>query len=185
MNLLVPIWSMVAATCGTMALIQVFLWLNGGRQRRYLLPALSAAAATATAVVELLLFTSTTPHRYEQLLIWENLAVALVLVPMVWFLRAYLGTGRRWLALTITALWGIGLLINFALEGNLTFRSVESLQTLTAPWGERFVLAEGAINPWQWVANLASVLFAVYAMDASIQAWFMFLPPPCLLTGRR
>jgi signal transduction histidine kinase len=108
---------------------------------------------------------------YRVLMLWENVAVSMILVPMVWFIQAYFGTGRRWLAMTITLLWLLGLLANFLSPHSLTFIEVSQLQRPTTPWGEAFTIPLGTGNPWKLLADSASLLILVYVGDAAVRLW--------------
>ncbi len=89
----------------------------------YLLSSLMAFAACASALLELGLLTTQSLETYRLLIRWENLTI-FMMVPMVWFVQGYFNTARRWLALTITLLWGLGMLINFVSPWSLTFSTV-------------------------------------------------------------
>lgn len=170
MNLLVITWSMIAAACGMLGLIQLFLWSNSRGESVYPLSALMAWSAVVVAILEMNLFSTADPYHYQQLLLWQNLAVAMVLIPMIWSVRAYLPAARTWAAVLITVLWGLCLLINFFLPGNLTFLEIQSIERAMTPWGDAFYVPNGTVNQWKWLADITVILIPLYMIDAVWQA---------------
>ena len=102
---------------------------------------------------------------------------------MTWFVSVYLGTARRWLAITITALWGGHVLLNFLSPGNALFTSLTGLRIKTTFWGESFVVADGIVNPLKYAADVASILILVYVVDASLRAFRNGLRRKALVIG--
>jgi len=171
MSPLVVAWSMCASACLMLGLMHLLFWFRDRQASAYLLSALMGFSAAASALLELAMLTTESVLLYSELLRWENLAIFMILVPMVWFVYGYFQAGRRWLAITITALWSMGILVNFLLPGNLTFEHVTELKRLTTYWGEPFSLPVGELNPWRLLADLASLLILVYTLDATLQLW--------------
>ena len=171
MSPLVVAWSMCASACLMLGLMHLLFWFRDRKVTAYLLSALMGFSAAASALLELAMLTTESVQLYSELMLWENLALFMILVPMVWFVYLYFQSGRRWLAIIITLLWSIGMLVNFLLPGNLTFEHVSELKRLSAFWGEQFSLPLGELNPWKLLADIASLLILVYALDASLQLW--------------
>ena len=137
----------------------------------YLLSSLMAFSAGVSAMLELGLLLTESLDTYRVLMLWENVAIFMILVPMVWFIQAYFGTGRRWLAIAITLLWILGVLVNFLSPHSLTFSEVSELQRLTTGWGEAFTIPLGTENPWKLLVDIASLLILVYVGDAAVRLW--------------
>ncbi len=171
MSPLVIAWSMCTSVCLMLGLMHVLFWVRDRRVSAYLLSATMGFSAAVSAMLELAMLTTQSLDTYSELLRWENLAIFMILVPMVWFIDRYFETGRRWLAVTITALWSIGILINFLSPGNLTFYHITELRQLTAFWGEQFTIPVGEINPWKLLADIASMLILLYTVDATVRLW--------------
>ena len=176
-------WSMVSSVGLLLGVIQFMVWLRDRERTAFLLAAIMASAAGSLALLELELITSRSVADYQKIVWWNNVAIFAILVPMTWFVYLHLGTARRWLATAITAAWVFGLLVNIAMPGNLTFSSVTALRIETTFWGERFALAEGVQNPFKFVAELASLLIAIYVADASVRAYRRGLRRQALITG--
>jgi signal transduction histidine kinase len=154
-----------------LAVMHLLFWLFNRQMTVYLLSTVMGFAAATSAMLELNMLMTRSPETYNRLLLWENLAIFLILVPLVWFIRQYFLSGRRWLVILITALWSAGILINFLMPGNLTFYQVTALNFQTTFWGESFALPIGIVNPWKILADIASLLILVYTVDAAVQLW--------------
>jgi signal transduction histidine kinase len=165
-NLLVITWSMFAAACGLLGLIQLFLYSNNRRELVYVFSAIMAFSAMVVAFGEMRLFSTPEVGQYQKLLLWQNLAIALVVVPMTWSMRIYLPTARTWAAILITGLWVAGMLVNFLLPGNLTFVEINSIDQNATTWGDVFYVPNGQINPWKWLADITIILIPLYMIDA-------------------
>lgn len=171
MSLLTIAWSFCASVCLMLGSIHLLFWLRNRKQPVYLLSSLMAFSAGASGMLELGLLHTESLDSYRVLMLWENVAVFMILVPMVWFIQAYFGTGRRWLAVTITVLWFLGVLTNFLSPHSLTFIEVSELRRQTTAWGEAFTIPLGTENPWKWLVDSASLLILVYVGDASVRLW--------------
>ncbi len=162
---------MCAAASFMLGLMHLLLWSKDRRAGVYLLSMLMALSGGASALSELALMHAQSIAAYGVLIQWENLFVFLILVPMVWFVRARLPAARRWLALLITALWSVAIVANWLSPFSLVYSEITGLRSMPTFWGEHFTLAAGPPNPWVHLANLASVLIVVYVIDAAARAW--------------
>lgn len=151
--------------------IHLLFWFRNRSLHAYLLSSLMAFSAGVSAMLELGLLLTESLDTYRVLMLWENVAIFMILVPMVWFIQAYFGTGRRWLAIAITLLWILGVLVNFLSPHSLTFSEVSELQRLTTGWGEAFTIPLGTENPWKLLVDIASLLILVYVGDAAVRLW--------------
>ncbi len=169
MSILTVAWSMCAAANAMLALMHLFLWLRDRRASVYLVSSTMAVSAAAATLLELGLLHADSVAAYARGLVWQNLAVGVLVASMVWYVFLRFGTGRRWLAAAITALWAIALVFNFLSPGSLVYTRVEELWHPTAFWGEPFTLGRGVENPWVHLTNLASLLLVAYLVDASLR----------------
>lgn len=163
-------WSMAAAVSLTLAGVHLLVWLRDREAVANLLFAVSAVAAAAVAMLELVLMRVQTPAEFEIILRWIHIPVATVAITIVWFVHHYLGTGRVWLAWLITSLRGLVLVLNFSPFPNATFQEIHALrevyflgETLSAPVGEA--------NPWRLLLHLSTGLLLIYVLDAAVAAW--------------
>lgn len=154
-----------------LALMHLFMWRRGNRRPAYLLASTMALAAGCIALLELSLIMSHDIAAYEATLQMLVVAIAVMLVSLVWFVRSYLGTGSRVLLIAITTLWAISGMLAIALVGGGVYREVTELVEYHTFWGEAYSLAVGKTNPLKYLADLASVLILLFLLQASIQAW--------------
>jgi len=152
-----------------LGLMHLLLWYQAERSRTFLLSSVMAFAAGLSAMIELNMLHTRSVELYGELMLWENLAVCLILVPMVWFVDDHFRTGRRWLLYGITLIWSLGMVVNFGLPGNLTFAQIEGLSRVDTFWGEEFSVPRGVTSPWKPLVDIASLLILVYVADASIR----------------
>jgi PAS domain S-box-containing protein len=173
MSLITIAWSFVAAIGLTFVFFQLALWRGQSDNFTPLLAAIMAFAASIGALCELVMAKSPSISTYETALLINNLSIFLLLVPMVWFIRLRLGTGPKWLAWTITAIWVFCLMVNFIMPGNLTFSSIEHLEEQTSFWGEPFVVPVGTANPLRFLSEIASLLLIIFVSWAIVAAIFI------------
>ncbi len=165
------IWSMLASASIVIGVMHLFLWRQDLSRNYFLFSSVMAVAAGAVALTELALAKSHTLVDIPIILKLGNLSIGVTVVAMTWFLHRYLGTGRRWLLWTITGLWSCGIVVNFGSTWSLTFAEVTGLREMTTFWGEPYHLILGSGNPLKLLADLASILVAVFVIEASVQAW--------------
>ncbi len=171
MSLLTVAWSMCFAACIMLGLMHLLLFFHQRRSTLYLLSSLMAFAAAADTMLVLALMKAQSIEAYSLLLIWDGVAVYVMLIAMVWFVYAYFHNAQLWLAGLITAMWSVALVVNFLSPHSLVFSSIEGLKQFETFWGETFVLAFGSSNPWKVVADGASILIALYFIISSIRTW--------------
>lgn len=171
MSPLVIAWSMCASVSTMLGLMHLLFWFRNRKVAAYLLSAIMGFSAAVSAMLELAMMTTDSLAIYNVLSRWGNLAVFMILISMVWFIDQYFRTGRRWLAILITTLWGLGLVFNFISPGSLTFYQVLELKRESIFWGEPFTTPVGEINQWKLLADVASFLILVYIVDATVRLW--------------
>ena len=120
-------WSMAAAACFTLAGVHLVVWSRSSKQLVHLLFALMAVGAGLSAMTELFLLHTESIATYHSIIRWQHIPIFVLLVSMVWAVQLYFGTGRRWLAWTITVSWILCLVINFVSAHNLVYTGIESL----------------------------------------------------------
>lgn len=164
-------WSMGAAACLMLAIMHAVLWLMERRNTVYAVSTLMALGATLNAVCELLMMFSTDISTYALLLKLDNLGVFVMLVSLVWFVHLYFRTGLLWMVVTITAMWSVSIVINFAQPFSIVFSEITELVRVETYWGETFSIAKGPNSPWVNIPNLASLLILFFLIYSSVRAW--------------
>jgi two-component system sensor kinase FixL len=163
-------WSMIAAVCLSFAAVHLLVWLRSRDARENLLFAISAGAAGALTMLELAAFHAPTPAAYGEVLRWMHVAVAVLIIALVWFLRSYLRVGRLWLAWAITGLRALVLVPNFVAYPNATFEEITAITPFYL-LGESVSVPVGEPNPWRFVIQASSLLLLIYLVDLTTQAW--------------
>jgi two-component system sensor kinase FixL len=164
------VWSMIAAACLTLAFIHLSIWARERARLAHLLFAVIALSAAVMAPIEALMMRSETIEEFGTAVRWQHVPVFVVLVATVWFVRAFLGAGRLWLAYGFCALRLLSLIANFSSGVNLNYREITGLRQLEL-WGENIAVADGVFNPWTRLGQLSLLIFVVYVTDASLAAW--------------
>lgn len=171
MSLITIAWSIAAAIGLTFFFIQISLWYANRDNPAYLLAGVMSLAAGLGALTELGMALAASPADFQTYILLNNLCVYFLLVPMVWFVRYRLQSGPRWLLWMITTAWTFCLVVNFVLPGNLTFESIERLDTDYTFWGEAYNLPVGTPNPFRFVSELATFLIIVFVVWATAGAF--------------
>ncbi|MGD0417703.1 MAG: ATP-binding protein [Terriglobales bacterium] len=170
MNLVTIIWSMIASACLTLAAINFLTW---GRNREAWANLFFAMLATGTAAwtfCELWMMRAETPAEFATALKWGHVAVWLLLVSLVGFVRLYLKAGRPWLAWMFLGLRTLALVLNFVVGQNLNYSEITRLRHIRF-LGESVQIAEGVRNPWMVVGQLSLLALVIFVGDATATAW--------------
>lgn len=170
MSLITILWSMSASACLTLAAINSLVWCRDRKAWANLFFSLLATGAAAFAFCELAMMRAGTPAEFATVLKWSHVAVWLLILSLVWFLRVFLKAGRLWLAWTICGLRTLALVLNFLVGQNLNYLEITHLRPVRF-LGETVQTAEGTPNPWMLVGQLSLVLLFIFAADASIAVW--------------
>lgn len=170
MSWVTVIWAMVASACLTLAAVHLPVWIKDRAAWPSLFFAILAASTAALAFCELAIMRATTPAEYAAALRAGHVAVMLITASLVGFLRTYLQAGRAWLGWTVILLRGVSLIANYTTGETLNFRQITELQGI--PFlGETVAMAIGPRNPWMILGQVATLLTALFVLDASISAW--------------
>ena len=170
MSLVTIVWSMIAAACLTLAAIHFPLWWRNRGARTTLAFTLAASSTAAIALCELVMLKASTPQEYAAAVRWAHVPIVVLMVALAGFAFHYLGSGRRWLAITAIGVRLVSLVMNFATGQNLNWLDVRELKQ-TQFFGEAVAVPVGVANPWMAVGQLAVLLLLIFFADASITAW--------------
>ncbi|HEV2842989.1 MAG TPA: PAS domain-containing protein [Chthoniobacterales bacterium] len=152
-----------------MALPHLLIGIKG-RTRENLLFAAIALAVAGIAFGELAVMHSQTTQEISRALRWTHVALFVLFVGVVGFVRSYLGTGRLWLGLAICVVRALMLIINFALAPNANFREITGLRHLDF-LGETVSMPLGVLGPGTTLGQLSSLLMLAFVIDASLTLW--------------
>ena len=170
MSWVTVIWSMIASGCLTLGAIHWLVWYRNRTALAHLLFAATAASTAVYTCCELRLMRVETPAELLVALRWSHLAFFCWIVSSIWFVRIYLGAGRRWLAWTLCALRALYLLPSFLFGASVNYREITSLRQV--PFlGDSVTIFKGIPNPWMLLGYATMLLIFIFVVDASITAW--------------
>ena len=169
MNAVIILWAGVAGTALTLAGVHGFLWLLDRRTSANLAFCVVAISVAGISMTELGMMHSASPAEYGAWVRRFHLPNFLAIVGLIAFVRLEFGTGRLWLAATVVVLRTLLLVLNFALHPNANWSEISSLRTVTFFGEPVSVVGSAVVQPFQWVATLANLLFIAYIADAFIQ----------------
>jgi PAS domain S-box-containing protein len=161
---------MTASACLTLALVHGLIWVRQRDAWANLLFALAAVGTAALAWYELAMMRAETLAAFGSALRWGHLAVWVVFVSLVGFVRWYLQAGRPWLAWSACAVRTLSLLLNFLTGQSLNYREITGLRHIPL-FGESVSVAEGVANPWMLVGILSLLLLMIFVADAALAVW--------------
>jgi len=170
-SILTLLWSMCAAACFMLGLIQVITWYQRQWKTLYLLSFSMAAAASASALFELSMMFTTDIERYQVLFTLQAFCIFFVLVSLVLFARSYLGAGSHWILVAIIAIWSAQVLSNIFFPESPMYLRVHELEVVETFWGEAFTFARIETSPVKYMTDAASVLILIYLMQSTWVAW--------------
>ena len=169
MNAVIILWAGVAGTALTLAGVHGFLWLLDRRTSANLAFCVVAISVAGIGMAELGMMHSTSPAEYGAWVRWFHVPNFLAIAGLIAFVRMEFGTGRLWLAATVVALRSLLLALNFILYPNANWSEISSLRSVTFLGEPVAVVGSAVVQPFQWVATLANLLFIAYVADAFVQ----------------
>src|SRR4051812_36950321 len=146
MNWATTIWLMGAAVCGTLALINLVVWILNRQNRVHLLFALAAGAVAGVAVCEVQLMRSQTGIEFGSWLRVTHVPYFFAVVSIVWFVRVSFGTGRLWLLWTICGLRFLCVVLNFVYSPNFNYSEISAVRQVEAFGGGTVSVAVGVLS---------------------------------------
>jgi two-component system, LuxR family, sensor kinase FixL len=170
MSLVTIIWSMSASACLTLAAIHLVVWSRNRKAWANLFFALLATGTAAFSFCELAMMRAETPAEFATVLRWGHVAVWVLILSLVGFVRVYLKAGRPWLAWLVCGLRTVALILNFLVGQNLNYREIIRLRPISF-LGESVRIADGVPNPWMLVGQLSFVILIIFVADAGMTAW--------------
>ncbi|MFY8268028.1 MAG: sensor histidine kinase [Terrimicrobiaceae bacterium] len=164
------IWSMVAASCLTLAGVYLYVWLRQRQELASLMFCIVAASTAGMAACELWIMNTTSLEVYGQALQWYNLLRWFVTVALVGFVHFYLQSGRLWLELTVVGLRTLGLVLSFIFSPNVYYSRIEELRRISF-LGEMVTIADGIPDPLTMVSQVSLLLLAAYLVDSTLRSY--------------
>ncbi len=170
MNWVVAIWASTAAVCFVFAGIHAQIWL---RHRTAADSGAFAAVCVSlflVALLELSMMYAATKPAYIALLRAYYGAILLGFASLVFFVRAHLKVGRRWLGWLAIAMRAVATVAGLLLPDTLHFRDLQALEPVSF-LGAQVVVPRGTPNPWLPVATVSGMLLSAFLIDAIVSIW--------------
>jgi two-component system sensor kinase FixL len=171
MNWITVTWPLMIGAILTLGLIELCIGLAHPPRAARLMFSLSAFAMAFECGNELALMRADTIASAAALLRWGDFAVGAIFVSLTAFIWAFLGTGRKWLALACPILYAVSLAADLIPGTDMTYQSITGLRTVETFGGVTFHVIEGIPNPWEAFAYLSALALAVFVVDASVGLW--------------
>jgi signal transduction histidine kinase len=167
---LFTVWTMVGAASLTLAAVNGVVWALDRRQLAHLAFCVVAVSAAVLARTEYGMAQSASVEDYRYWLRWFYVTSCISTIGLVVFVHLHFGTGRTWLAWSVVILRTLVAIGNVAGPATASWRPVSVDQT---PWLGQSVSSSSAaaVQPLQWLATLASLLFLAYIVDATFKLW--------------
>jgi two-component system, LuxR family, sensor kinase FixL len=171
MSWIVILWSMMAASSLTLAVIHLFVWFRQPGSYSHLLFALLAVSAAVFGGFELVLMQAPTPEVYATTLRWAHVPLSVFVLSMVGFIWFSFGTGSAALALATCVTRLAALALNFTTGANVNFREVTKLDRLSVWGGGWLAIPVGVPNPWVVMPQVSNVLLLLFVVGATVTLW--------------
>ncbi|MBC8039318.1 MAG: PAS domain-containing protein [Opitutaceae bacterium] len=176
------IWSMVAATCLTLAVLRLIEWSRRREVWGNLILAIATTGIAGMGFCELTMMRTGTAEQFHAVVRWIHLPAWVVFVALIAFVRVQLRAGSRWLALAACGVWTLSLVINFLVEPNVNYLEVSPL--VAVPFlGESISFSYGDPNPWMVVGELGLLLMIAFLVGAVLEIWRRGERGPILVVG--
>ena len=170
MSLITIIWSMSASACFTLAGVHFLVWSRNRLDLANLFFSLLASGTAAWTLCELWMMRAETPAEFATVLKWGHVAIWLLIVSLVGFVRIYLKAGRPWLLWAVCGLRTLLLVPNFLVGQNLNYLMVTRLGHMRL-LGESVAIGAGVPNPWILLGQVDLVILIIFVIDATVTTW--------------
>lgn len=155
------VWPMLASASLLVGFTHVLVWFARPSQGVHLAFAVAALSVGALAIFELEIYRSESPAVMSQMLLWMHVAIACMVLALVYVLHRWFGYGALPIALAAVGLRLLALVLNFSTGENLNFLSVDGVARSTW-WGAPISHPTGPTNPMVSVAQASNLLLLVY-----------------------
>ena len=171
MNWVDVIYGMMAGACAWLAGTNALVWLRDRRAWAQLAFSVSALAVIGVAACELAMMHTRSPEEYGRLFRWLHLAAYFAMTGLIAFAHFYLGTGRRWLALSLVLFCTALLVPNFTVGDNNSFRQVHQLAQVPAFGSKVSAVWRATQSPCSALVELSQIGWLAYVLDAAVKLW--------------
>jgi signal transduction histidine kinase len=171
MSLVTTLWSMEAAVALTLAVLYGVVWRLDRRNLANLTLCIVAIAMAAVTRVEVGMMHAATAAEYGQ---WASLLYPpafFALIGQVLFVHLFLGTGRRWLLLTIVCARLVVLVGNFLTYPTFAWREIVGLRHVMFLGEQVSVAGPIVLRSSHWLSLASYILIIIFIADAALRGW--------------
>jgi signal transduction histidine kinase len=158
-------------TLATTHLVLVVRSEVASQQRMFLASALMAVAAGGAVFFELKKALSDDVESYLAAQFGEVLAVYIMILGLLLFVRLYFNARAKWLFLSAAIVWTVAHLIQLLFFPGSFFAEISGLRTFETSWGESYVKLAAVPAATKYIADVGSALVLIYIGHLSIRAW--------------
>jgi PAS domain S-box-containing protein len=169
MSPLITAQFIICGICLAIGLLHLAIYSRMPKRRAELFFALMCFSTAAGAYFEGLAYQADTIVGYRSVYRLQVNAQAFLWFFMVWFIAAFTGSARRWLAYLVAAAYAIALIVNTFSTNGILYSSMDAMNTSLLPWGERIVYATGPSNPLRLIADAAWLLMIYLMIESCVR----------------
>jgi PAS domain S-box-containing protein len=158
----------VGSICFTLGFLHLLIFLRRRDLKVDLVFSFLAFAISLSTFFELWAFKTQTLSSYIPLLKATLTVQALLWIAFVWFVYFFTRATRLWPPLLVSGLYTLALIINLLSPFGILFSEITELTSFSMANGEIIHFANGHANTFRIVADLAWIIFLVYAAFATI-----------------
>ena len=140
------IWSAASGASLALAGVHWVVWMRNRQARSSLAFAVTALGVVGVAVCELGMMHSRSTEAWGEWMRWMHLPAIPAIAGTIWFVRAYLGTGRLWLGMIVVGIRLLALVLTFYFDPNINYREISSLQLVSVLGFDGIPAALGAME---------------------------------------
>ena len=171
MNALLAVQYAAAGVCLALGLQHAFVWIRGRQGAARLLISIAAFAVLGNALAEVRMYTAGTPEEYGAALKWSIGFIDIFLAALIWFIVAWTGNARVWLATAATAVLVVVFALNLVSPYSIVYEQIAALQPIPLPADGSISSAVGTTGRWKLLGDLPGLLLTILVLDACVRLW--------------
>ena len=163
-------WVVSVTICVSLALVQLLIWWQRRQAHSYLLFSLTAFAAAGVAIAEIRMGQAVSVEEFVAGFKLANYCLAGLFISLAWFIVAYTGTEKRFLAWFTTAAWFLASVVNAVRPLGLALAEVSGLEQAQTFWGETYTVAVARVDASKFLADIGVIAVLLLAVQAAVTA---------------
>ena len=161
----------VCGICLAIGLLHLALYARLRSRKADLFFSLMCFLNAAGAFLEALTYRTVELQTYNLLYKLQVSVQGCLWIAMAWFIALLTASTRHWVVKTVSAAYGLAVLINILSPFGILYSTIETLNTVRLPWDEELYFAVGSSNPWRYVADIAWLILLYMVIDSCTQLW--------------